>query len=73
VLPRAPAWAYGIALPLFALLAPLPDSPLTSGLHVLVGLTLGWLSMALASTYTPRKIIGRPSGFVDEAIRSQTQ
>lgn len=49
VLPRVPAWAYGVALPVFALLAPLPDSPLSSGLHVLVGCTLGWLSVALRS------------------------
>jgi hypothetical protein len=47
VLPRAPAAAYTLALPAFALLAPLPDTPLTSGLHVVVGLTLVWLSLAL--------------------------
>jgi hypothetical protein len=50
VLPRVPARSYGVALPLLALLGPLPDSPLTSGLHVLVGITLGWLATALAAT-----------------------
>ena len=45
--PRVPVWAYVTALPLFALAAPLPDSPLTSGLHVLVGATLVWLSASL--------------------------
>jgi hypothetical protein len=44
---RVPAAAYTVALPAFALLAPLPDTPLTSGLHVVVGLTLVWLSLAL--------------------------
>jgi hypothetical protein len=55
VLPRVPAWSYGVALPLFALLGPLPDSPLTSGLYVLVGITLGWLARPL---WTPLKIPG---------------
>ncbi|HEU4425384.1 MAG TPA: hypothetical protein VFR67_22860 [Pilimelia sp.] len=47
VYPRVPAWAYGIALTVFALAAPLPDSPLTSGLHVVVGIILVWLSVAV--------------------------
>ncbi|GIH25851.1 hypothetical protein Aph01nite_41610 [Acrocarpospora phusangensis] len=47
VYPRVPVWAYGIALPVFALAARLPDSPLTSVLHVLVGVTLAWLAMSL--------------------------
>jgi hypothetical protein len=53
---RVPAAAYTVALPAFALLAPLPDTPLTSGLHVVVGLTLVWLSLALRArlgTWTP--------------------
>jgi hypothetical protein len=45
--PRVPVWAYVTALPVFALAGPLPDSPLTSGLHVLVGATLVWLSASL--------------------------
>jgi hypothetical protein len=52
--PGPAAWAYAIALPLFALAAPLPDNPLTSALHVIVGATLGWLSAALpAELRTP--------------------
>ena len=47
VYPRLAATTYAIAFPLFALLAPLPDSPLTSGLHVIVGATLVWLSTVL--------------------------
>jgi len=57
VFPRVPAVAYAAALPAFALLAPLPDTPLTSGLHVVVGLTLVWLSLALRArlaTWTPQ-------------------
>jgi hypothetical protein len=44
VYPKVPAVAYGVAFPLFAGAAPLPDTPLTSALHVLVGATLIWLS-----------------------------
>lgn len=47
VYPRIAAWAYLLALPLFAFVARLPDTPLTSGLHVVVGATLVWLSTAL--------------------------
>lgn len=47
VYPRIPSWTYGIALPVFAFAARLPDTPLTSGLHVVVGATLVWLSAAL--------------------------
>ncbi|MDH2425003.1 hypothetical protein [Sphaerisporangium sp. TRM90804] len=47
--PRVPAVAYGIALPLFAVLAPLPDTPLISLLHVLAGLVLVWLAVSLWS------------------------
>jgi len=45
--PRVPAWAYGPVLTVFALAAPLPDTPLTSGLHVAVGIILVWLSIAV--------------------------
>jgi hypothetical protein len=50
VLPTVPALGYTIGLPLFALLAPLPDSVLTSVLHVLVGIVLIWLGRALLVT-----------------------
>jgi hypothetical protein len=47
VYPRIPAMAYLLAFPLIALLAPLPDSPLISGIHIVVGIALVWLSVAL--------------------------
>ncbi|UUU23643.1 hypothetical protein [Streptomyces sp. DSM 40750] len=47
VFPRVPSWGYAVILPLFAFLTALPDSPLTSALHVLVGVILVWLSAAL--------------------------
>jgi hypothetical protein len=65
VYPRPAAWAYTIALPLFALAAPVPDSPLTSGLHVIVGATLVWLATAVSRTGpdrespTPRRVAAR--------------
>lgn len=46
--PPVASWAYTLALPAFALLAPLPDSPLTSALHGVVGLALVRLSARLA-------------------------
>lgn len=48
--PRPPAWLYILGFPPFALAAPLPDSPLTSALHVLVGVDLAWLAAALWSS-----------------------
>jgi hypothetical protein len=45
--PRAAAWSYTCAPAVFALTAPLPDSVLTSALHVLVGLTIARLAAAL--------------------------
>ncbi|MGW1779319.1 hypothetical protein ACWCQQ_09275 [Streptomyces sp. NPDC002143] len=50
VLPRVPSWGYAVVLPLFAFLTALPDSLLTSALHVLVGIILAWLSAALWHT-----------------------
>ncbi|MER5224622.1 hypothetical protein [Streptomyces flaveus] len=50
VLPRVPSWGYAVVLPLFAFLTSLPDSLLTSALHVLVGVILMWLSAALWRT-----------------------
>lgn len=47
VFPRIPSWGYAVVLPLFAFLTGLPDSLLTSALHVLVGVILLWLSVAL--------------------------
>ncbi|GCB47481.1 hypothetical protein [Streptomyces sp. NL15-2K] len=50
VFPKVPSWGYAVVLPLFAFLTALPDSLLTSALHVLVGAILIWLSAALWRT-----------------------
>ncbi|MES5823368.1 hypothetical protein [Streptomyces sp. RG80] len=47
VFPRTPSWGYAVVLPLFAFLTGLPDSVLTSALHIVVGVILLWLSVAL--------------------------
>ncbi|MFK8850975.1 hypothetical protein [Streptomyces sp. Ac-502] len=47
VFPRVPSWVYATGLPLFAFLTALPDSALTSALHIAVGSTLNWLASAL--------------------------
>jgi hypothetical protein len=47
--PRIPAWGYTVILPLFAASAPLPATPLKSGLHLLAGATLIWLAASLWS------------------------
>jgi hypothetical protein len=49
VYPRTPIWLYLLGFPPFAVAARLPDTPLTSALHVLVGVALAWLAMALWS------------------------
>ena len=48
-LPRVPVWLYLLGFPPFAVAARLPDTPLTSALHVLVGVALAWLAVALWS------------------------
>lgn len=45
--PRIAAGAYTVLVPLLALLAPLPDTPLTSILHILVGATLVRLALVV--------------------------
>lgn len=45
VFPRFAAWSYTLSLPLLALSGQLPDSPLTSVLHILVGATLVRLAL----------------------------
>jgi hypothetical protein len=52
--PRVPAAAYVVTLPLLAVAARLPDTVLTSGLHVLSGATLVWLSVSLVAAAAPR-------------------
>ena len=54
VYPRVPVWLYLLGFPPFALAARLPDTPLTSALHVLVGLAIGWLAVSLWRTWTAR-------------------
>lgn len=45
--PRVPAVLYAVALPVLALAGPLPDSLLTSAVHVLAGASVTWLAAAL--------------------------
>ncbi|GAB1509219.1 hypothetical protein [Actinophytocola sp. KF-1] len=45
--PRVPAVAYAVALPALALAAPLPDTPLTSAVHVVAGASVVWLAGSL--------------------------
>lgn len=45
--PKVPVWIYLVALPVFTLAARLPDTPLTSALHVLVGGALVWLAVSV--------------------------
>jgi hypothetical protein len=47
VYPRVAVFGYGAALSLLALLAPLPDTPLISGIHVAAGAFAIWLAAAL--------------------------
>ncbi|WP_051385879.1 hypothetical protein [Actinokineospora inagensis] len=47
--PRIPSITYGLALPVLALAAPLPDNWLISCVHITSGLTLLWLASALAA------------------------
>ncbi|MEJ2852873.1 MULTISPECIES: hypothetical protein [unclassified Saccharothrix] len=45
--PRVPVWIYLVVLPVFTLAARLPDTPLISALHVLVGGALVWLAVSV--------------------------
>ncbi|GAB3830216.1 hypothetical protein ACFPIJ_31390 [Dactylosporangium cerinum] len=51
--PKLPAVGYGVALTLLALLAPLPDSPATSVVHVVAAVSIGWLSLAVLPARRP--------------------
>jgi hypothetical protein len=48
--PRIAAWTYTVALPLLAVLAPLPDTPLTSAIHVIACAALIRLSVSLLTS-----------------------
>ncbi|WP_433272027.1 hypothetical protein ACQPZF_15000 [Actinosynnema sp. CS-041913] len=63
--PRVPVWIYAIALPLLAIAARLPDTPLTSGIHVLVGGSLIWLALAVRSA-------GQSAGYPSNAATSSS-
>lgn len=60
--PRIPSWAYAVALPLFAFLTALPDSVFTSTLHIVVGTTLAWLSIAVRRSAGTTARTGVPAG-----------
>ncbi|HTJ32293.1 MAG TPA: hypothetical protein VL738_03615 [Dactylosporangium sp.] len=49
VFPKVPAAGYGVALTLLAALAPLPDTPWTSLIHVAAAASIVWLSLATTS------------------------
>lgn len=55
VFPKLPAWGYPITLSALALLAPLPDSVFTSGVHVLACVSLIWLSLSAWSADEPAR------------------
>jgi len=47
--PRIPAVAYLVAFPVLAIAARLPDTPLTSAVHLVAGTSLIWLALTAAS------------------------
>jgi hypothetical protein len=51
--PRVPAVAYLVAFPVLAIAAKLPDTPVTSAVHLAAGGSLIWLSATLMSTRSP--------------------
>jgi hypothetical protein len=53
VQPRIPAVAYLVAFPILAIAAKLPDTPLTSAVHLVAGGSLVWLSTALMAIRSP--------------------
>jgi len=57
--PRVPAVGYLVALPVLAVAARLPDTPVTSVVHVVAGGSLVWLSVAAGHGTDPAR---RPCG-----------
>jgi hypothetical protein len=45
--PRVASVAYAVSLPALALAAPLPDSALTSAVHVVAGASVAWLAVSV--------------------------
>ncbi|WP_283136869.1 hypothetical protein [Rhizohabitans arisaemae] len=70
VYPRLPVYGYGVFLVALALAAPLPDSLLTSGLHVAVCASLIWLSLSVWSAAARRGDLGARSGRTADAALS---
>jgi hypothetical protein len=68
--PRVPAWGYTVTLPLLALLAPLPDTPFTSAVHVLVAVSLIWLS---ATVWTAAAVRSPGTAAATTGARSTTR
>jgi hypothetical protein len=48
--PRVPAIAYLVAFPVLAIAARLPDTPLTSAVHLVAGASLIWLAASATNT-----------------------
>ncbi|OLF10377.1 hypothetical protein [Actinophytocola xanthii] len=57
--PRVPAVTYTLAMPLLAVAARLPDSPVTSAVHVAAGAAIAWLAVALTAEKTSAPAAGR--------------
>jgi hypothetical protein len=47
IFPRIPAAAYLVVFPILAIAARLPDTPLTSVIHIVAGASMMWLATAL--------------------------
>lgn len=60
VYPRVPAVAYTVAFPVLAVAARLPDTPLTSAVHLVAGTSLVWLAVTVASRSVPAREAALP-------------
>lgn len=60
VYPRVPAVAYAVAFPVLAVAARLPDTPLTSVVHLVAGASLVWLSVTVVSRSVPAREAALP-------------
>jgi len=67
--PRVPAAAYLVAFPVLAVAAKLPDTPLTSAVHLVAGASLVWLSAALMPSRSPAP--APPGELVEPNIEAQ--
>jgi hypothetical protein len=53
--PRVPAVAYLVSFPVLAIAARLPDTPLTSAVHLTAGASLVWLALAVPARTTAKQ------------------